>query len=132
MTGPSAITDHGLDWGDAMSCKSCTSENQERFTSEIAVHFSGLKNLDKPPVFVFPKLLVCLDCGFTEFAMPETELGLLGKDTTARGSTTFPTQEWSFELSEFAAGMPFSSGEIETRECAADEPLTQKNGFYRQ
>ena len=28
------------------------------------------------------------------------------------------------ELSDFALGLPFSSGEIETIECAADEPLT--------
>jgi hypothetical protein len=114
-----------------MTCKSCSSENQQRFTSEICVHFPGLKNLDKPPVFVFPKLLVCLDCGFTEFDIPETELGVLGKDTTARGSTTFPTQGWSFDLSEFVVGLPFSSGEIETRERATDEPLALKNSFYR-
>jgi hypothetical protein len=72
-----------------------------------------------------------MDCGFTEFAIPETELRLLGKDTTAREPTTFPTQECSFNLSGFVAGLPFSSGEIETRECAADEPLALKNGFYR-
>ena len=43
----------------------------------------GLKNLDKPAVLVFPKLLVCLDCGFTEFTMAETELGLLGAGVAA-------------------------------------------------
>ena len=42
-----------LGGGEAMRCKSCTSENQRRFTSEIAVHFSGLKNLDGPRSFYF-------------------------------------------------------------------------------
>ena len=117
--------------GETMICKSCSSENQRRFTSEINIHFPGLKNLDKPPVFVFPKLLVCMDCGFTEFNIPETELQRLGKDTVARGSATLPTREWSLDLSEFVAGLPFSSGEIKTRECGADEPLALKNGIYR-
>jgi hypothetical protein len=114
-----------------MSCKLCTSENQRRFSSEILVHFPGLKNLDKPPVFVFPKLQVCMDCGFTEFAIPETELRLLGKDSATRGPTTSPAHDWSFDLSEFVAGLPFSTREIETPECAADKPLTLKYGFYR-
>jgi hypothetical protein len=55
-----------------MSCKSCQSENQRTFNGEIAIHFPGLKGLDKPIVWVYPKLLVCLNCGFTEFAIPET------------------------------------------------------------
>jgi hypothetical protein len=59
---------------DAMSCKSCKSENQRNLNGEIAIHFPGLKRLEKPIVWVFPKVLVCLDCGFTEFAIPETEL----------------------------------------------------------
>jgi hypothetical protein len=76
-----------------MTCKSCTAENHRKFSSEIKVHFPGLKNLDKPPVFVFPKLLVCMDCGFTEFAIPEGELRLLGEDVMASGTTTLPTRE---------------------------------------
>ena len=56
-----------------MSCKSCQSENQRTFNGEIAIHFPGLKGLDKPIVWVYPKLLVCLHCGFTEFAIPEAE-----------------------------------------------------------
>jgi len=63
-----------------MSCKSCKSENQSNFNGEIAIHFPGLKGLDKPIVWVFPKVLVCLDCGFTEFAIPEKELGVLVHD----------------------------------------------------
>ena len=60
-----------------MACKSCKSENQSNFNAEIAIHFPGRKGLEKPLVWVFPKLVVCLDCGFTEFAIPETELRVL-------------------------------------------------------
>jgi hypothetical protein len=63
-----------------MSCKSCKSENQSNFNGEIAIHFPGLKGLDKPIVWVFPKLVVCLDCSFTEFAIPETELRVLREE----------------------------------------------------
>jgi hypothetical protein len=61
-----------------MTCKSCTSNNDLKFSAEINVHFGGLEGLDKPGVFIFPKLLVCLDCGFTEFFIPERELVRLG------------------------------------------------------
>jgi hypothetical protein len=62
---------------DAMTCKSCTSENGLKFSAEINVHFGGWEGLKKPAVHVFPKLLVCMDCGFTEFAIPERELARL-------------------------------------------------------
>jgi hypothetical protein len=63
-----------------MPCKSCQSQNQRNLDAEIGIHYPGRKGLDKPLVFVFPKLLVCLDCGFTEFAIPETELRRLARD----------------------------------------------------
>jgi predicted nucleic-acid-binding Zn-ribbon protein len=62
-----------------MSCMSCGSENQTEFASEISVHILGLENVDKPAVMTFPRLLTCIDCGFTEFRMPEDELRLLTK-----------------------------------------------------
>jgi len=69
-----------------MSCKSCGSINQRNFTGEIAIHFPGLKNIDKPVVWVFPELVVCLDCGTAEFAVPEAELPQLAKaDAAAAG-----------------------------------------------
>ena len=64
-------------------CRSCESTNQNMFNGEIAIHFPGLEGLDKPIVWVFPKLLVCLNCGFTEFAIPETELRQLAKSDRA-------------------------------------------------
>ena len=66
-----------------MSCGSCGSGNQAEFSAEINIHFSGLKNLDKPSVLVFPKLLVCLDCGLSQFTLPETELCLLKENAAA-------------------------------------------------
>jgi hypothetical protein len=114
-----------------MTCKSCSSENQRKFSSEIIVHFAGLKNLDTPPVFVFPKLLVCLDCGFTEFAIPEAEVRLLGEGASVWRTTARPTEGWSFDLTEVAAGLPFRRSEVEFREPAADKSLAMKNSFYR-
>jgi hypothetical protein len=60
-----------------MSCKSCQSEQQRNLNGEIAIHFPGLRGLDQPIVWVFPKILVCLDCGFTEFSIGEAELQFL-------------------------------------------------------
>ena len=60
-----------------MACQKCSSANQSTFDGEVAIHFSGLKGLDKPIVWVFPKLAVCLECGSTEFVVPETELRVL-------------------------------------------------------
>ncbi len=37
-----------------MACLLCASTNQAEFGGEILVHFRGLKNLDKPPIWVFP------------------------------------------------------------------------------
>ena len=69
-----------------MSCKSCGSVNQSKFTGEIAFHFTGLKNIDRPVVWVFSELIVCLECGVTEFAVPEAQLCLLAKgDAAAEG-----------------------------------------------
>ena len=47
------------------------------FPAEMAIHFPGLENVNKPTVWVFPEVLVCLDCGVSEFAVPETELCVL-------------------------------------------------------
>lgn len=118
-------------WGDAMTCKLCTSENQRRFPSEIAVHYPGLKNLDKLPVFVFPRLLVCMDCGFTEFAVPEPELRLLGKDVRAHGTAPSPTLHGGADLAELFPGLPSSGADIESSEGAADKSDATDNGFYR-
>jgi hypothetical protein len=68
---------------EATRCESCGSENLGNFTAEIAVHFPGSKNTDKPDILVFPALIVCLDCGIAEFAVPEKELRQLVRGRAA-------------------------------------------------
>jgi hypothetical protein len=56
-----------------MLCVSCASSNQAKFPAEINIHFTGLKNIDRPSIFVFPNVVVCLDCGLSHFTIAETE-----------------------------------------------------------
>jgi hypothetical protein len=56
-------------------------ENQVEFSAEMLVHLDGIKNLDKPGVLLFPKILACLDCGFCQFKIRKSDLGLLDSDS---------------------------------------------------
>ena len=68
-----------------MSCKRCGSEKQTKFGTEMNVHFPGWEGLDKSSVVLpFAEVLICLDCGLSEFTVPDRELraladGLSGK-----------------------------------------------------
>jgi hypothetical protein len=64
-----------------MSCLGCGSKREAGFSTEMMVHFTGLNNLDKPGVLLFPKFLLCLDCGFARVTVPATELALLAEST---------------------------------------------------
>jgi hypothetical protein len=43
----------------------------------MIIHFTGLENVNEPGVLLFPKMLVCLDCGFSGYTVPTRELALL-------------------------------------------------------
>jgi hypothetical protein len=52
----------------------------------MGIRSRGLKGLDKPVIWVFPELIVCLNCGAAEFVVPEAELRVLAKgDAAAAG-----------------------------------------------
>jgi hypothetical protein len=70
-----------------MSCQLCKSSNEAELDAEMVVHFSGLKNLDNPGVWVFSKLLVCLDCGGSQFKIPERELAAVAENTRENASS---------------------------------------------
>jgi hypothetical protein len=64
-------------------CKICGSAHVQKLRGEIAMRVPGLKNIDKPIVWVFPDIVVCMDCGIAEFAIPEDELRILAKREAA-------------------------------------------------
>jgi hypothetical protein len=57
-----------------MRCDSRRSQKIGDFTPKISIHFRELKNVNKPPIFVFPALKDFLDRGTAEFDVPEGEL----------------------------------------------------------
>ena len=66
-----------------MLCTSCGSHDLGKFAGEIGIHFTGLKNIDRPQVYVAPTLVVCLACGVAQFAVPKAELVLLAAKVDA-------------------------------------------------
>jgi hypothetical protein len=79
------VSSHGFISRCGMSCVYCRSFKQAELTAEMLIHFPGLKNLDKPALWLFPKLLVCLDCGCSHFTVPGTELGSIAQGTVTLG-----------------------------------------------
>ncbi len=64
-----------------MPCMLCASDNQTEFSAEMMIHFTGLEHLDQAGALLFPKLLVCLDSGFTRFSASDTTLARLIQNT---------------------------------------------------
>jgi hypothetical protein len=71
-----------------MFCPHRASDTQAEFTAEMMIHFSGVRHIDTPGVLVFPKVLVCLDCGYSRFTTPKTELALLVMRSPASDAST--------------------------------------------
>ena len=66
-----------------MTCKCCGADKQRRFTAEVAIHSPGLEGLNKPIVWVFPELFLCLNCGKAEFFVADNDVRTLVKDDSA-------------------------------------------------
>ena len=60
-----------------MLCPSCKSARVAHFSSEMLIKFSGLQNIDKQGVLLFPRPVVCLDCGTLRCVVPARELTTL-------------------------------------------------------
>jgi hypothetical protein len=48
-----------------------------KFAAEVNLHFRGLKNIDNPGVLFFPRIMVCLVCGVSQFSIPAAKLAML-------------------------------------------------------
>ena len=110
-----------------MSCLLCGSGNQAELTAEMLIHFSGLKNLDKSGVWVFPKLLVCLDCGCSHFTVPERELTSIAR-TPEISSPTLDSSAGDVALS---SGLRLRS-EVEIGSClwVTDKRHSREDSFH--
>ena len=73
-----------------MRCKSCGVIEPNKFKGEIAIHFPGLQGLEKPIVWVWPPVFVCLKCGVAEFQISEEELNVLREGGAAAALTLLP------------------------------------------
>jgi hypothetical protein len=60
-----------------MTCKRCACDKVKEFNGELAIHFPGLEGLEKPIVWVFPELVICLGCGLVQFVLSDEELAQL-------------------------------------------------------
>jgi len=60
----------------------CSSKNQRKLSAELALHFRGRKGLDKPIVWGFPEISVCLNFGFAVFILADAPLKELGQAYT--------------------------------------------------
>jgi hypothetical protein len=69
-----------------MTCRACGSKRLATFNGEIALHFPGLKGLNEPIVWLFPRVLVCFDCGVAQFPVEDPELSILQKRCASTAS----------------------------------------------
>jgi hypothetical protein len=58
-------------------CTPCESENQKTFIAEMIIRFPGIEGLDKPIVWLYPSISVCLECGRAQFVVPAKESEVL-------------------------------------------------------
>ena len=61
----------GCPYGPADDCRSV---NQSEFPAELNIHFPGRGNFETPTVWVFPRLLACLNCGLAEFFIRDADV----------------------------------------------------------
>jgi len=50
------------------------------------LHFIGLKNVNNAGVWLFPTVLICLNCGLARFSVPEAKLASLAAGHSDTGS----------------------------------------------
>jgi uncharacterized protein (DUF2225 family) len=68
-----------------MNCPLCATSNQKEFLSEINIHFRDSESLAHRNVLIFPNVLVCIGCGFTQFILPDSDLRLLRENAGCVG-----------------------------------------------
>ena len=73
-----------------VTLQKCVCENYQEFVGEVAIHFPGIKGLQRPIVYTFPKVRVCLECGHADFTVPARELKVLVTGVPTDGAIVLP------------------------------------------
>jgi hypothetical protein len=57
-----------------MVCPKCQSESLSLIPAEVRLYRNKLRTMSHPPMSPSPDILVCLDCGWSEFSIPSAWL----------------------------------------------------------
>jgi hypothetical protein len=60
--------------GSISQCNACKSANLIEAIGETCVHLPGLNGLKADPLIVYPKMLICFDCGSIQSSLSDGEL----------------------------------------------------------
>ncbi len=55
-----------------VSCPKCNSESVSTIPAEIRLYRNGPRTLSHPPMYPSPDIKICLDCGWSEFTVPDS------------------------------------------------------------
>ena len=66
-----------------MQCRSCKSENLQKFDGELTASLPDLKSVKVPPIYACLGVVICLDCGVAELTVPTKELDSFKKAKAA-------------------------------------------------
>jgi len=69
-------------------CKSCASLNLVELNAEICLHFRRLSGSKIDPTLAFPKVVVCLDCGFLQSSLSTEDLRRIKESARGAEETT--------------------------------------------
>jgi len=108
-----------------MACRSCRSKKQTQFGAEINIHFSGLRNLDKPGVLVFPKVLVCLGAALLSLRFQKPSCGYFEKVAAKCLTVLDACLLWPRR-----SGARASAGRTVARQSEADKLIALTNHFH--
>jgi len=72
-------------------CNDCASFELIELSSEVCLHFPGLKGLKVEPIFICPKIVVCTECGFVQLRLSDRELEKVKEDAAKTGIRGYVT-----------------------------------------
>lgn len=72
-----------------LTCGSCRSANTIELAAETCLHFPGLSGLNVEPIIVFPKTVICLECGAMQSNLAQSEIEQV-REATARLNVAVP------------------------------------------